>query len=152
MGQRLGEVKNDDLLNDFFCGYDGVGVASFTAATTITITAQHAPSSATYTLANGEVTVTKDGTYEISWGVSLIHPSGTSRTQAQSWLEVNGTEVPGSRGLHYLRQVNHGATVEPQIFLSLSENDVVRIRAARTAGGGSASGLINGSRIALRRL
>lgn len=152
MTTKIGEAKSDDLLNDIFSGYDGLGGTDLTAVSTVPIALEHLVSSGTYTLANGEVTVTTTGSYEVTFGVSVEVPSGNSRTQSQSWLERNDIEVPGTRCYHYCRQANHGATGSAQIFLSLAAGDTLRIRAQRTAGGGNLAAGANGSRLALRRL
>ncbi len=150
----VGAAKSDSLLNDVFSGYQSAGGTTFAAtATTIPITDEHFASSASFSLSAGEVTVSSSAPerYEITYGVGCL--VGTSaRTQAQSWLEVNGVEVGGTRCALYCRQANHGATGSAQIFLQLADGDTVRVRAVRTAGGGTLSSLANGTRLALRRL
>lgn len=148
IGQRL----SDELLNDVFSGYDGPGGTSVVAAdTTIPLTAEHIASSATYDLSAGEITVNEAGDYELTYACSLTVLTN-ARTQGQSWVEVDGSEVAGTRALQYCRQANHGATGGAQVYVALSPGDVVRIRARRTAGGGTLSAVANGSRLVLRRL
>ena len=151
MPQLTGQVKSDEPLNDIFSGYDATGGTAITGATTITITNEHLVSSATFSLANNEVTV-QAGDYEVTFGASMIVSTGNARTQGQAWLERNGVEVAGTRTALYCRQANHGATGSAQIFLTCAQDDVLRIRGQRTAGSGALTTLANGSRLALRKL
>ena len=151
MSASLGSKKSNEPLNDVFSGYDGPGGTTIVAATTVPLTNEHRASSATFSLAGNEVTVTKQDAYEVTFSCSAMVQTN-ARTQGQAWLEVNGAEVAGTRVNLYCRQANHGATGSAQVFLDLDEDDVVRIRAQRTAGAGTLEATSNGSRLTLRRL
>lgn len=152
MSTTVGSAKSDALLNDVFSGYDPTGGQAIAPGpATIALSAEHLPSSATYSLAADEVTVNEDGAYELTFGVTLTVATN-ARTQGQAWLEMNGSEVAGTRVMLYCRQANHGATGSAQVFMNLTDGDVLRIRAQRTAGAGSLTTLANGARLALRRL
>lgn len=137
-------------LNHVFSGYDSTGGTAVTTATTVPIDAEHMPSSETYSISNGEVTVNDSGYFKVHFGVSLI--VGTSaRTQCQAWLENNGVEIPGTRVLMYCRLTNMGATGSVSLFLNCNHGDTLRIRAQRTSGSGTITALQDGSRLSVRK-
>ena len=152
MSTTVGQAKSDELLNDVFSGYDAAGGVDLASVATVGIDTEHIVSSGTFTLAGGEVTVNTDGTYEVHMTATVHNALGTARTQVQMWLEVNNVEVPGTRMMAYCRQLNHGASGTAQVYLSLSDGDMVRLRAQRTAGTGTVETFAGGSRLTLRRL
>ena len=152
MTERFGQRRADEMINDTFSGYDSSGGTTVVATpVTVTLDAEHLPSSADFSLASNEVTVSGAGDFDITMTWSCMVTTN-ARTQGQAWLERNGVEVPGTRVLNYCRQANHGATGTAEISLALADGDVLRIRAQRTAGGGTLSCLADGSRLKIRRL
>ena len=150
----FGSRRSDEPLNDVFSAYNAVAADVAATVVTLPIDTEHVVSGATFELANGEVTVKVAGNYELTFGSTLWMPagSGSDRTQGQAWLERNAVELPGTRCMHYCRLQHFGATGSAQIFAYVSVDDVLRIRAQRTAGTGVMSALASGSRLALRRL
>lgn len=152
VGLTVGSARSDSPLNDVCSVYDSLGAIPVIATPiTVLLDVELIPSSDTYTIANGEVTVHTTGAYEIVGGVSILSTAG-NRTQAQSWIERNGDELGGTRMLHYCRQANHGASGSLQVYVLLTEGDVIRLRSQRTEGTGTIQTLAGGSRLALRRL
>ena len=152
MPNSFGQRQADEMLNDTFSGYDSTGGTTVVATpVTVTLDAEHLVSGPDFSLSGDEVTVSGAGDFDItlSWTCSVLT---NARTQGQAWLERNGVEVPGTRIMTYCRQANHGATGTAEISLALADGDVLRIRAQRTAGGGTLSCLANGSRLKVRRL
>ena len=140
--------------SDVFSAYNSITGPTFTTTPeTVPLDTEHRPSSDTYVLGSpvGELEVTEDDIYEVTYSCST-RPTTNSRTQGQAWLELNGTEVEGTRILMYCRQANYGATGSSQIYLDLQAGDVLRVRAQRTAGGSTLTFHIGGSRLTLRRL
>lgn len=135
---------------DVISSYDGVGGVTF-AATPITIdlSADHRTPGASFDRTGGEVTVQTAGLYEIDFAASAA--SLGSRTEAEAWLEVNGVEIAGTRGLIYARQANHGATPHRKLWLDLTAGQVVRIRAQRIAGSSNLSTRANASGLVMRK-
>ena len=112
---------------------NAAGTAFTTGNQTLPLTTVRTSDSA-FSLASSEVTCNTAGTYKITYDTSLYVSTGTSRSQAETWLEVNVTEVNGTRAQIYARTTTYGSATTASSYLSLSVNDVVRIRAARTQG------------------
>lgn len=136
---------------DDFSGY-AAGSQDVSAEGTLQIDAEHVASGPNYGLAAGEVVVTEAGDYWIKWAASLRAGSSSSRTEAESWVEIDQAEIPGTRSIHYLRLTNYGDTGGGAIKVSLPANAAVRIRAARTLGAAPVLGVANGSRLALEKV
>jgi hypothetical protein len=131
--------------------YNAAAGSSFsTTATTLPLTQTHEHDENAFALASSEVTPQSTGTYRISWGVTLYGTTGT-RTQGQSWVEVDGAELGGTRRMHYLRLANMGASGGGSMIVSLTAGQAVRLRSVRTLGG-SCAALANGCMLTLERL
>ena len=126
--------------------------ATFTGTTTIPLNATNVIDGGAFSIAGNQITVVEAGRYDIDAAVSLRATGSSSRTQGASWLEVNNSEVAGTRGEHYMRQTDFGATASRSITLDLSAGDTIRQRAVRTQGGASVLAVTNGSRIRIRRV
>ena len=103
-----------------------------------------------FTLINSEVTVLNPDLYIIDLSVSLGTVSGTSRTTARSYLEMDTGGgfilVPGSDIYTYHRQSNAGNTSgSAHLALSIPAGAKFRIRSVRTAGTGPVQSLSNGT-------
>lgn len=138
---------------DAFSAVDAIGGQQFTGTTvTVNLNVEVVASSSTYTLANNQAIVNEAGRYLVSYNVSLISTGG-ARTQGASFLEGNSTTlVPGTVGLLYLRQDQHGATASCTRPLDLSAGDSLRIRCLRVTGLGTLSTQQNGSSLSLVRI
>ncbi len=152
--ELIGDLASEDILNDAISAYDSTGGSSAAnpGPVTVNLDAEHFTSSANYSLASDEITVTAAGRYLIAWAVSYDVPSSSSRSQLQTWLEVDTVEVAGTRASMYMRMTNYGGTGHAQIYYDLSASDVVRIRAQRTVGSASCDGIPDGSRLLIRRV
>ena len=68
-------------------------------------------------------------------------------------VTLNGTEIPGTRGAMYAREVNEGsATASVSRPLNLTAGDVVKMQASRLFGTSNTQTLANGSRLNLIRI
>lgn len=133
-----------------FNAYDSSGNQNFTGTTTININATRIADSI-YTLNSDQVSVDADGTYEVEGRVTL-KSSGGNRTQADSWLELNSTEIPGTRGTQYLRQNAYGATASLKAIIDLTSGDVLRLRAQRVTGSGTLRVVANASSLIIKKV
>jgi len=140
------EAEADFVPDRRISAYETTSTSVVGGPVTIPFDAEHVPATGGLVLAGGEVTVGNDGLYAIDWGVTATEFGG-GRSSAQFWLEVNTVEVPGSRGMIYIRQNNHGTTCAGSIFLELLQGDAVRVRGTRTNGSGPTVTLANGSRL-----
>lgn len=136
-----------------FSAYNTSDTTLFTASpTTMTLDATDV-SDAPYTLAADEVTIGTTGRYVISWSCSLDgHLGGAARTNAASVLQRNGTDIPGTKSEHYIRQANHGATGGGVKIMDITAGDVIRIQAQRDIGAGTVRQVANGTRMTIRRI
>jgi len=138
----------DSLIWDAY--NNAVGTAFTTGDQTLPLTTVRTSDSA-FSLASSEVTCNTAGTYKITYDTSLYISTGTSRSQAETWLEVNTTEVNGTRAQIYARTANYGSATSASCYLSLSVNDVVRIRAARTQGTSTLQAPANNIRLVIEK-
>lgn len=100
----------------------------------------------------GIVTVSDAGKYLISCVVSAKSTSGTTRSNADAFIEVNGTEVAGTRNHLYLRQSAYGASVNPLIIRDLSASDTVNIAGNIVTGSAAGQQWRTGTTISIVRL
>lgn len=100
---------------------------------------------------NGEITCNFTGEVRVEWDVSC-NQNSNSRTTWLAYLELNGSEEPGTRAWTYSRNSgqDHGS-VSASSTLSVTSGQVVRVRAVRENGGGTLTTLANGSRLRLTR-
>ena len=142
----------EPLQDNAISAYDSDGTQTFTGTVTVNLDATHVVDSAFYSLSGSEITVALGGRYELCYDVSLKVTNGSSRSQADCWLERNGVEEPGTRSTCYMRQQNYGATASlAGISLDVVAGDVFRLRASRTVGTNTLSPLLNGSRLRIKR-
>ena len=92
------------------------------------------------------------GRYLIITSGSAKASGSNNRTQYQTFVTVNGTEVAGTRTELYLRQSNYGAGGVNIAVGDLVLNDDIQLLLVRTAGGASGQIDANGAAIVLVRL
>ena len=92
------------------------------------------------------------GRYLIITIASAKTSGSNNRTQYQSFVTLNGTEIAGTRAELYLRQANYGANGVNIAVGDLVLNDDIQVLLVRTAGGASAQVDANGAAIVLVRL
>lgn len=114
-----------------------------TAIPLILDTVTHNPNS--LTVVSGEVSGFAPGTYLVEADVTLVAIAGTSRTQADAWIEDGGAELPGTRGTTYVRQSGFGATAT--LSAVVADPGVLRVVAQRTAGVSNTQASADGSRL-----
>lgn len=101
---------------------------------------------------SGEITVARAGLYQAVVDVS-IDANSSSRTSSESWIEVNGVEIDGSRAFGYHRNTSSGEMTKSITRpLTLAVNDVVRVRSYRSTGSTTLNYMAHGCRIKLSRL
>jgi len=139
-------------VSDSYGVYDSTGGQTFTGSpVTVNLDAQYATPSATYSLVNSEVTVNETSRYWVSYTITIESSAG-GRTNAQAWLELNGSPIAGTRVSLYCRQVNHGASGGHSFPINLISGDVLRIRVVRSIGIGTLAMELNGSNLSLMRI
>lgn len=105
-----------------------------------------------FVLLLNQVTITTAGNYRVDFGCYLNNAS-TSRTEYTFWLELNGTEILGSRSGNYQRGYDSGQSSDISMIISVNANDVLRARVQRTDGS-SISGYQdnNGTRLVIEEV
>ncbi len=121
-----------------------------TTATTLQLQAMHVDLPG-YTLTSNEVTPPVAGFYRLGWATTLKAAGSNSRTSAESWVEEGGSEIPGTRSVHYCRQTNYGDTGGGCIVVQL-DGSAIRLRGRRIVGGANVTQIVNGNRLFLELL
>ncbi len=133
--------------------YNSVGGTTFNTVAVVPLDQTPTISSLDYTVdGTGEVTVLNAGLYEIHAENQLDATAGSSRSQADTWLELNTLEIGGTRFTHYCRQSSFGASGSTTRIISLNADSVIRMRAQRTGGTSTISNFANGSRMTIKKL
>jgi hypothetical protein len=130
--------------------YDSTGGQSFTGTVTVSLDSTLVLDSTFYALTSSEITISFTGRVEIS-AQCTMRGSGNKASAAESWVERNALEIPGTRSTLHLDKSNYGGTGTASVFLEVAAGDIVRLRAQRTQGISSISTRINGSRLSIRR-
>lgn len=103
-----------------------------------------------YSTTGTEISVNESDEYTIQVSLSLMNFSG-GRTNVTSWIELNGIEVGGTRGLTYLRIANHGASCSMITVLDLIPTDSISVVSIRSIGTGECEQISNGSSMLIKR-
>jgi len=133
--------------------YDSAGFQTWTT-TPVTLnldTIAYNSNPGQYTLAADALTIVTEGIYLILANVTL-DSGGGNRTQADSWMEANGVEIPGTRMTHYLRQLAHGDTGAVSFVRQASAGTALRLRSVRLVGSGTCRTVANGTRLTVIRI
>lgn len=135
----------------YFCAYEAGTTTLGTGASTVGFDSTRVISDNNlFTLSGGEVTVSESGVYRVTYDVSF-DTNSNSRSQVDHWLEINSTEVPGTRRMTYHRNnAENQGSASTSTLVELDANDVVRVRVDHTAGASSGGSTIaNTSQISL---
>jgi hypothetical protein len=135
-----------------FGAYDDTGGLDVTAGATVVFDTEkvvHPPFS--YDDTTGILTIQRDGLYKIGYDVSLDMTAGGVRSNGRAFLEVNTgggyAEESGFRGFSYHRSVGVGEdSMHGALQLSLSDGDLLRIRAIRHSSSDTLETIADGSR------
>jgi hypothetical protein len=122
----------------YFNAYDLNSSTDISAGwTTVPLnTVRRADAEFDHTAPSGEVAMGATATHEVHYYVTTDLATGTSRTECESRLMLNGVEVPGTRGLMYNRTGTQGGTsATVPVILDLTIGDVLRVEARRLSGG-----------------
>lgn len=141
-------LKNKDV---FFNAYENGTTTLSSSPTTVGLdTIRVESDNDLFSLGSGEVTVSESGVYRVTYSCA-IDSNSNSRSEMSHWLEINSTELAGTRGYTYHRNTAENRGSYSNISLvELAANDVVRIRTDHVAGattGGST--IANGSQLTL---
>ena len=121
-----------------------------TSASTLPLdTTQHGD--AAFTLASNEITINAASTYRVDYDLSLDE-SSTSDTTIDMWLEVNASEVGGSRARMFHDSNNEEGGNHGMAILTLAATDVLRIRAQVVSGSSQTDTLANGTRFLIQTI
>lgn len=103
-----------------------------------------------YDVTSNNVSVNDSGEYIIEVDITIL-ATGGGRKNSQSWLELNGTEIAGTRCACYERQTDHGATATTRCIVDLTPTDNITVVTVRTEGSGNLQQITNGTRLYIRR-
>jgi len=104
-----------------------------------------------FSLANNELTVNEDGTYELEYGVA-VQTNAQARVEAK--LQINGVDLNASETFDggWYKKV----TATRKLYVTLNEDDVISIWAQRTqqfnSGSNSVTTLADGSFLLVKKL
>lgn len=107
--------------------------------------------SETLTLAASQLTVPA-GIWFVDYQVSVSVTSGTSRTQVQTQLQVNGVNEPGTVCELYCRTNNFGASGSASAVITNAAAAALRVNGQVTAGGSTVQFRAGGCRLMVTRL
>ena len=124
--------------------YDSGTTSVGTSDTTLSIDTER-QSSALFSLSANTITVQAGGAgdYVVGYSVSFSENDSNDRT-AEVWLEVDSTEVPGTRGRSSHPGAEADNTVSRTAILTLSPAEVLRIRSEVVEGSGGYTTLSEG--------
>lgn len=135
--------------------FDSTGGQSFAGSAGIIFdTPKNEYSSSLYTFdsAAGTIKVLKNGSYDISYQVSMTLAVGNARTTSRSNLLIGGDAEPGVDSYGYHRNSANGAdTNTASITLDLSANDIVSVNSEVIAGATELGTIAGGSRLNIRK-
>jgi hypothetical protein len=138
-----------------FSGHNGDTTQSFTSDTTINFSEIRKDILFTTEEVGGgtEITINRDGWCKVNFAVSIDSVSGSSRSSSKTWLEKNGTLVPGTNAFGYHRNANNGEdTASCIIDLQVNKGDVLRLRSTRLAGNATLTTIGHGCRLRIEIL
>jgi len=123
----------------YFQGYLSVQQTITTAPTDIPINTEVINDSPfTHGVNSAEITITTDGNYLIIVSASIMAISGSSRSSADMWLNIDTgagfNEVAGTRRIVYVRRDPFGGSVAFERYISMTSGDIVKVQAERTVG------------------
>lgn len=136
----------------FYLGTGGLSGIGATASTVVINQTSVNTDPTKFALALNQVTVATTGNYKIDFGC-YFNNSSTGRTEYTFWLELNDTEVPGSRSGNYQRGYDSGQSSDISMIVSVGALDTLRVRVQRTDGSATTGYQDdNGTRLTIQEL
>ena len=137
-----GDLNVTGTVTKAHTAFDGYNVAetqlSATNSTLVVVdidTSRLSTPSGAFSLSGGVLTVNTAGLYSVGYRVSTYILSGNSRSSTRAQLSLSGTEVAGTRGFMYNRQLNQSyGSCAATCILQLSVGDQLRVGVTRTHG------------------
>ena len=119
--------------------YDSIGLVTITSSYQTLIYNVNTINDSGYSNSSGEITITSSGVYEINYNVQIqsLNIQGGTNATITAMIEKNTVEVPGSSSSCFLTEANGSfisTSISKNVILSITANDVIRIRYARTSG------------------
>jgi len=117
-------------LGAYFDAYASSSQA-FGDGNTITVNTDTIEFNTDFSLSSGEITFNTDGIYLIIARVSSDWNDTTNRATSEAWIEIDGVEVAGSKGLMYNRtdpESDNSTTI--QLLQNISSGETLRVRAS----------------------
>ena len=102
-----------------------------------------------FTIASGVVTIVNAGVYHISYSILTDVTTGTSRSESEAFLRINGTgELVNSQVIMYNRDGTEGAATGAKTMLySATANDTIEIVARLRAANSTNIRIIQGQTV-----
>jgi len=140
--------------HDYYSAYASSVITLTNTDAVVPINTQLASSSGSvFTLSGGRVTVTKAGTYMITYDVTTNTTSGSGRSDSRALLYKNGSAVTGTESRMYNRLAGYGETTgSATVILTLAANDIIDVRASRNSGSDTIATLANASRLTIKEV
>lgn len=137
--------------HDYYSAYANSTITLTGTDAVVPIDTQLASSSGSvFTLSAGRVTVTKAGTYMITYDVTTNITSGTGRSDSRALLYKNAVAVTGTESRMYNRTLGTGSsTGSATVILTLVANDIIDIRASQNSGADTIATLADASRLTI---
>lgn len=127
---------------DFYNSAAYTGITTTASTLPLNTTRQSDPA---FALASNEITINTGGTYRIDLDLSLDE-SSTSDTTVDMWLELNGSEVAGTRArMFHDNNMEEGGN-HSMCILTVAASDLLRMRAQVVSGSSQTDTLANGTR------
>lgn len=150
-----GELNVSGRIRQAIDVYDNAGGQTFTTGTVhLNLDTTRINTDTTFfSLANDNVTINSNGTYEVTYRVSTDISSGAARSTSKAWIAKNGVEVDGSRVYMYNRVNGNGAnTGSATMLLQLTAGDVINVYVNRVGGTDTLTTIADGSGLTITQL
>jgi len=145
----------DGKVNSVISVYDNAGAQTFTTGTILlNMDVVHLNTdSDIYTLTSDEIDVARSDAYLVMYSVSTEVSTGTSRSAAKCWIEIDSVEKDGTRCWMYNRTAVGGEnSCAKTIAIDITAGENVRVRCNRVEGTSTVGTLADGSTLTIMRL
>ncbi len=137
--------------------YDSIGLVTVTSSYQTLLYNVNTINDTGYSNSSGEITISSSGVYEINYNVQFqsLNIQGSTNGTITAVIEKNTVQVPGSASSCFITEGNGpliSTSCVKTIILSITANDVIRIRFARTAGTTSCQTKPGQSSLSIKRL
>lgn len=136
-----------------FDSYDSVGAFNLTTAFTFLRLDTQRITGSNYVFSPPfGVQIQSDGIYRIDARVSTAKTSGNQRADSEFFININGVNLPGTRGVVYNRSTAQGiGTASSWAVMNLAAGNFVLVFLRHLSGAGTISTLADGSALTLKR-